>query len=93
MTLEYVKDYIKRYIGCRQASDDFCSLSGGCKNCEYNRDSMTSEKMLKIMVLIDDALQKADADGCDGCVYQNFLNGGIPCVMCKRNSRDYWEKK
>lgn len=37
-----------------------------------------------------EALQAADADGCDGCKYVTKDEYEMPCLVCKRNHMDKW---
>ena len=33
------------------------------------------------------------ADGCSGCAYMDREEWDMPCLKCKRNSKDYWRAK
>ena len=33
------------------------------------------------------------ADGCFGCAFADCEEWNMPCLMCKRNCKDYWRAK
>lgn len=38
-------------------------------------------------------IEIAEADGCDGCAFENVNEWELPCCKCKRGCKDYWRRK
>lgn len=41
----------------------------------------------------DTERMKMNADGCEGCAFQDVEPWQMPCDRCSRNSKDYWRAK
>lgn len=48
------------------------------------------DELIKALRTAIEALQAADADGCDGCKYVTKDEYEMPCLVCKRNHMDKW---
>lgn len=41
----------------------------------------------------EEAKEKMNADGCEGCAFDTVNEWEMPCAKCKRNCKDYWRAK
>lgn len=55
----------------------------------YNRGYIQGIKQGKV----DARAMKANADGCNGCAYEQIEEWNLPCSKCARNCKDYWRAK
>ena len=39
------------------------------------------------------ALEREDADGCEGCAFTDVEEWEMPCRKCRRANKDYWRAK
>lgn len=52
-----------------------------------------NRKCYEYIVEAIEALEKQEADGCVGCAFEDVEEWEKPCVICKRNNKDYWRAK
>lgn len=46
-----------------------------------------------LIALVQAWVDRQDADGCNGCAFEDVDPWQMPCEKCKRNCRDYWRRK
>jgi len=39
------------------------------------------------------AMEREEADGCEGCAFTDVEEWEMPCRMCRRANKDYWRAK
>lgn len=49
--------------------------------------------MTYIEYLLAHEEERRDADGCEGCTYQDREPWETPCLICKRNTMDLFERR
>ena len=53
---------------------------------------VTSEDSEALKAAIS-AMEREDADGCEGCAFTEVEEWEMPCRKCKRACKDYWRKR
>lgn len=51
------------------------------------------ESRIRSFDRVMELVERIKADGCFDCAYEHLSGLESPCSKCKRNMKDYWEKK
>lgn len=57
------------------------------------RRRMTVKTIDDLVNLVQEYFDAQDADGCEGCAFEDRDEWEMPCARCKRNCKDYWRPK
>ncbi len=52
-----------------------------------------NKKLEELIKLVQAWIDRQEADGCDGCMYQNKAEWEMPCKQCRRGCKDYWRQE
>ena len=55
--------------------------------------AMTVEAFEKADAIMAEVQKREEADGCQGCVFNEVEEWEMPCRKCKRACKDYWRKR
>lgn len=50
-------------------------------------------KVDQLINLVEAWIERAEADGCLGCAFEETEEWEMPCAECKRACKDYWRYK
>lgn len=48
--------------------------------------------MSQLLEQLKTIIESLEADGCEGCAFEDREEWEEPCRRCKRNHQDYWRK-
>lgn len=54
---------------------------------------MIDKDLITLMEIASRILRRLEADGCDGCKFENVESWEMPCSACKNTHASHWRAK